>query len=126
MPAFEIDEPRLSVDRLVAHRIASSDAPLLDGDTSDRVWRNIHPFTVVTNHGDNFDGHKGLLPIVDRGWSGLLQDLQERGLLQDTLVVWMGEVGRTPVINSRAGRHHWLQGWTVVLAGGGVKPCQRW
>jgi Protein of unknown function (DUF1501) len=72
-------------------------------------------------HGDNFDGHKALLPVADRGWSGLLQDLQERGLLQDTLVVWMGECGRTPIINARAGRHHWLQGWSVVLAGGGVK-----
>src|ERR1043166_9698913 len=47
---------RLAVDRLTIHRIASSDAPLLDGDTSDRVWRNIHPFTLVTHHGDNFDG----------------------------------------------------------------------
>jgi hypothetical protein len=47
---------RLSVDRLQVHRIASSDAPVLDGDTSDRVWRNIRPFTLVTHHGDNFDG----------------------------------------------------------------------
>jgi hypothetical protein len=47
---------RLAVDRLQIHRIASSDAPILDGDTSDRVWRNIHPFTLVTHHGDNFDG----------------------------------------------------------------------
>jgi len=47
---------RLGVDRLIVHRIASSDAPLLDGDTSDRVWRNIRPFTLVTHHGDNFDG----------------------------------------------------------------------
>jgi hypothetical protein len=47
---------RLAVDRLQVHRIASSDAPLLDGDTSDRVWRNIHPFALTTLHGDNFDG----------------------------------------------------------------------
>ena len=47
---------RLAVDRLTVHRIASSDAPLLDGDTSDRVWRNIQPFTLVTHHGGNFDG----------------------------------------------------------------------
>ena len=75
-------------------------------------------------HGDNFDGHKGLLPVADRGWAGLLQDLQERGLLQDTLVVWMGECGRTPIINARAGRHHWLHGWSIVLAGGGVRGGQ--
>jgi hypothetical protein len=47
---------RLAVDGLTVHRIASSDTPLLDGDTSDRVWRNIQPFTLVTHHGDNFDG----------------------------------------------------------------------
>ncbi|MBI5322037.1 ethylbenzene dehydrogenase-related protein [Bradyrhizobium sp.] len=47
---------RLAVDRLQVRRIASSDAPLVDGDASDRVWRNIHPFTLVTHHGDNFDG----------------------------------------------------------------------
>ena len=54
-------------------------------------------------------------------WSGLLTDLAERGLLQDTLVVWMGEVGRTPYINNRAGRDHFIRAWTIVLAGGGVK-----
>jgi Ethylbenzene dehydrogenase len=47
---------RFATDRLQVHRIASSDAPLLDGDTSDRVWRSIRPFTLVTHHGDNFDG----------------------------------------------------------------------
>ena len=47
---------RLAVDRLQVHRIANSDAPFLDGDTSDRVWRNIRPVTLVTNYGDNFDG----------------------------------------------------------------------
>jgi hypothetical protein len=72
-------------------------------------------------HGDNFEGHKALLPTLDCGWSGLLKDLHDRGLLKDTLVVWMGEVGRTPIINNRAGRHHWIQAWTVALAGGGIK-----
>jgi hypothetical protein len=47
---------RLATDRLTVHRIASSDTPLLDGDTSDRAWRNVSPFTLVTHHGDNFDG----------------------------------------------------------------------
>ncbi|MCP4619758.1 MAG: hypothetical protein GY844_25365 [Bradyrhizobium sp.] len=47
---------RLAVDRLQVQRIASSDAPLLDGDTSDRVWRTSRPITLVTHHGDNFDG----------------------------------------------------------------------
>jgi hypothetical protein len=47
---------RLAVDRLQVHRISNSDAPLLDGDTSDRVWRNIQPFSLMTNKGGNFDG----------------------------------------------------------------------
>jgi hypothetical protein len=72
-------------------------------------------------HTDNFEGHKALLPTLDHAWAGLLQDLHDRGRLKDTLVVWMGEVGRTPVVNNRAGRDHWIQAWTVVLAGGGVK-----
>lgn len=73
------------------------------------------------SHADNFEWHKALLPVLDHAWSGLLQDLQERGLLQDTLVVWMGEFGRTPNINNRAGRDHYSRAWSVVLAGGGVK-----
>jgi hypothetical protein len=72
-------------------------------------------------HTENFEGHKALLPTLDCAWAGLLQDLHDRGRLKDTLVVWMGEVGRTPSVNNRAGRDHWIQAWTVVLAGGGVK-----
>jgi uncharacterized protein (DUF1501 family) len=44
--------------------------------------------------------------------------------LKDTLVVWMGEVGRTPYINNRAGRDHYIRAWTIVLAGGGIKGGQ--
>ncbi len=73
------------------------------------------------SHADNFEWHKALLPALDRAWAGLLQDLHRRGLLQDTLVVWMGEFGRTPSINNRAGRDHYAKAWSVVLAGGGTK-----
>jgi len=73
------------------------------------------------SHSDNFEWHKALLPVLDMAWSALLTDLSERGLLKDTLVVWMGEFGRTPSINNRAGRDHYAKAWTVVLAGGGVK-----
>ena len=73
------------------------------------------------SHGDNFEHHKALLPQLDHAWSGLLTDLSQRGLLDDTLVVWMGEFGRTPNINNRAGRDHYAKAWSVVLAGGGVK-----
>lgn len=72
-------------------------------------------------HADNFTGHKGLLPPMDQGWAALLTDLHERGLLEHTLVVWMGEIGRTPQINNRAGRDHYVRAWSTVLAGCGTK-----
>ncbi len=61
------------------------------------------------------------LPITDQTLPTLLNDLEERGLLDTTLVVWMGEFGRTPKINENASRDHWPQCYTVLLAGGGVK-----
>ena len=73
---------------------------------------------------DNFVCHKANMDVLDPAWSGLLQDLSERGLLANTLVVWMGEVGRTPYINNRAGRDHFIRAWTIVLAGGGVRGGQ--
>ncbi len=61
------------------------------------------------------------LPQTDQTLPTLLTDLDERGLLDQTLVVWMGEFGRTPRINGNASRDHWPQCYTVLLAGGGVK-----
>ena len=62
-----------------------------------------------------------LLPITDQTLPTLLSDLERRGLLETTLVVWMGEFGRTPRINKTAGRDHWPQCYPAILAGGGVK-----
>jgi hypothetical protein len=62
-----------------------------------------------------------LLPITDQVLPALLDDLDSRGLLDDTLVLWMGEFGRSPRINNIAGRDHWPQCYTALLAGGGVK-----
>ncbi len=76
------------------------------------------------SHADNFVCHKANLGVLDPAWSGLLQDLHESGLLEDTLVVWMGEVGRTPYINNREGRDHYIRAWTIVLAGGGIRGGQ--
>ncbi len=76
------------------------------------------------SHADNFVCHKANMQVLDPAWSALLLDLEERGLLKDTLVVWMGEVGRTPYVNNRAGRDHFIRAWTVVLAGGGIKGGQ--
>jgi len=72
-------------------------------------------------HVDNFTSHeKALVPPTDRALSTLLLDLDDRGMLDETLVVMMGEMGRTPRINKNAGRDHWSQCQTVILAGGGL------
>ena len=73
-------------------------------------------------HENNFNALKDhRLPYLDKGYATLLRDLQERGMLDSTLVVWMGEFGRTPVINGAAGRDHWAQVFSVCMGGGGVK-----
>ncbi len=61
------------------------------------------------------------LPILDKAISSLVTDLNERGLLQDTAIIWMGEFSRTPRINGTAGRDHWARSWSVVVGGGGLK-----
>ncbi len=64
---------------------------------------------------------KDMLPHVDRAYSTLLTDLEQRGMLDSTLVVMMGEMGRTPVVNAGAGRDHWSMAQSILFAGGGVK-----
>jgi len=73
------------------------------------------------SHADNFSWHKGLVPPMEHAWAGLLMDLEQRGLLDKTLVVWTGEIGRTPSINNRAGRDHYVRSWSTALAGCGIK-----
>lgn len=75
-------------------------------------------------HSRNTAGLKQLMPIMDQAYSTLLEDLADRGLLDDTLVVWMGEFGRTPKLNGAGGRDHWGQVFSVALAGGGVRGGQ--
>ncbi len=65
-----------------------------------------------------------LIPYADRAFSALITDLEERGLLDETLVVMMGEMGRTPRINAKAGRDHWSMAQTIIFAGGGTRPGQ--
>ncbi len=72
-------------------------------------------------HGNNFGMLRSHLPQLDRLTSALILDLEERGLLDSTLVVIMGEMGRTPRINSKSGRDHWPQCGFSLLAGGGTK-----
>jgi uncharacterized protein (DUF1501 family) len=87
------------------------------------------PFVEVTlggwdTHDNNFRQVKTLCGTLDPTWATLMADLKDRGLLDSTLVVWMGEFGRTPVVNPRQGRDHYPNAWSVVLGGGGIKGEQ--
>lgn len=75
-------------------------------------------------HNNNFERVKTLSGTLDAAFATLLSDLQQRGLLEDTLVVCQGEFGRTPKINGQSGRDHWPSSWSVVLAGGGIRGGQ--
>jgi uncharacterized protein (DUF1501 family) len=75
-------------------------------------------------HDDNFKRVKALSDQVDPAFTTLVSDLKERGLLGRTLVIWMGEFGRTPKINPRTGRDHYPRAFSVALAGGGIKGGQ--
>jgi hypothetical protein len=70
------------------------------------------------------EASKGLMAQVDRGMGALIRDLKDRGLFDSTLVVWMGEFGRTPAVNRNGGRDHFSRAWSAVLAGGGVRGGQ--
>jgi hypothetical protein len=75
-------------------------------------------------HANNFEAVKALSAELDAGWASLISDLAERGLLESTTIVWMGEFGRTPQINGQAGRDHFPGAWSCVLAGGGIAGGQ--
>jgi hypothetical protein len=75
-------------------------------------------------HGDTFNIVRRLSEMLDAGWSALMIDLRDRGLLDSTLIVWMGEFGRTPMINPNNGREHYTAAFSAVLAGGGIRGGQ--
>jgi hypothetical protein len=91
--------------RLLEHGVAAVEVVLPGWDT----------------HVDNFERTRELCRVLDPGFSTLVDDLRERSLLDETLVVCMGEFGRTPTVNPAKGRDHWPNNYCVVLAGGGVK-----
>ncbi len=64
---------------------------------------------------------EALMPPMDLAYSALIEDLSQRGMLDETLIVWMGEFGRSPKINPAGGRDHWGHVFSVALAGGGVQ-----
>lgn len=75
-------------------------------------------------HVNNFDNVRGMCQVLDPAWSCLLEDLKARGMLDSTLVVWMGEFGRTPRINGSQGRDHFPAAWSTALCGGGIRGGQ--
>ncbi len=127
--AFELDEEpdavRDSYGRnpfgqgcLLARRLVERGVPFVEVTLSSVDGRN--PLGWDT-HAQNFDAVAALSKVLDAGWATLMTDLRSRGLLESTLIVWMGEFGRTPKINEQAGRDHYPNAWTTVLAGGGLK-----
>jgi Protein of unknown function (DUF1501) len=76
-------------------------------------------------HNQTFNAHRtNLQPNLDRAMGALVRDLNDRGLWSNTVLVWMGEFGRTPRINQNAGRDHWARSWSVVVGGGAIKGGQ--
>jgi hypothetical protein len=126
--AFRLDdEPRAVLDRygdnrfgrscLVARRLIEAGVGLV---TVPWVFKQSEEN--FDTHSKNFSKMKDkLLPPVDRAFSALLADLSQRGMLDDTLVAWTGEFGRTPKVNNSGGRDHWGRVYSTVLAGGGVR-----
>jgi hypothetical protein len=72
-------------------------------------------------HGDNFNAHASMVPKFDQAFAMLLDDLRERGMLENVLVVAMSEFGRTPRVNGHGGRDHWAEAWSMAMAGCGLQ-----
>jgi len=96
---------------LVARRLVEAGVPFV---RVARAWWD--------SHGQNFETHLELVTELDHVMSVLLDDLQERGLLEDTLVITVGEFGRTPQINASLGRDHFATAWSCSLSGCGIRP----
>ncbi len=73
-------------------------------------------------HGDNFNAHASRMPKVDQAFSALVEDMNERGMMDRVLVIMMAEFGRTPRVNGSVGRDHWPNAWSMAMTGCGVKP----
>jgi len=95
---------------LMARRMAEAGVPFI---RVARAWWD--------SHGQNFETHSEMVPELDRVMSTLLDDLQQRGMLSNTLVVVMGEFGRTPKINGSLGRDHFAKAWSAAMFGCGAQ-----
>ena len=98
---------------LLARRLVERGAPFVEVALGEGLGWDTHQ--------DNFSRIKSLSSELDAGWATLMSELQERGLLESTTILWISEFGRTPVINSNAGRDHFPAAWSCVFAGGGIR-----
>jgi uncharacterized protein (DUF1501 family) len=108
---------KLGQGTLLARRLVEHGVPLVTvfWNGLEKDWDTHYEETKVL---------KTLLPPTDQAFSALLEDLAARGLLDETLVVWMGEFGRAPRIESKGGRGHWPRCSSLVMAGGGIRGGQ--
>lgn len=105
---------------LLARRLVERGVPFVEVSLSNSVAGSYGWDT----HSNNFEAVKSLSAELDAGWATLLADLADRGLLERTTILWMGEFGRTPQINGQAGRDHFPRAWSCVLGGGGIAGGQ--
>ena len=120
---FEMGQVLLLSRRLIEAGVRFVTANAVSNPKNTRL----SPFQIWDTHFDHFRLYNdNLLPEFDQALSALIEDLDQRGLLQETLVLVMGEMGRTPRINKNkgGGRDHWGKAYCVLWAGGGIKPGQ--
>jgi hypothetical protein len=101
---------------LLARRLVERGVPFVEVALGDGLGWDTHQ--------DNFRRVQRLSAELDLGWATLMSELHDRGLLESTTILWISEFGRTPVINSNAGRDHFPAAWTCVFAGGGIRGGQ--
>lgn len=130
--AFQLDEEpdtlrdaygrnRFGQGCLLARRLIQQGVPFVEVSLNGVQGTNAFGWDT---HQQNFEAVKSLSGVLDPAWGTLMTDLEERGLLDSTLIVWMGEFGRTPKINQNTGRDHFPAAWTTVLGGGGIQGGQ--
>jgi hypothetical protein len=107
---------------LLARRLVERGVPFVEVTLSGAAMGN--QFANWDSHANNFDMVKTMCGVLDPAWATLMADLKDRGLLDTTMVVWMGEFGRTPKIVRGNGRDHFATAWATVVGGGGIKGGQ--
>ena len=130
--AFRLDEETIELREaygrnrfgqgcLLARRLVERGVPFVEVELAGTDANNLLGWDT---HAENFERVGGLCEVLDPAWSALMNDLRDRGMLESTLIIWMGEFGRTPKINDNTGRDHWASGWSAVLGGAGINGGQ--